>query len=59
MTITPAIDPTVFLRLMALPPEPRRDLLELVGATPLPSERLRDLVEMAVQGLRTEAAPRH
>lgn len=52
-----AIDPDQFMRIMALPAELRRDVLEFVGATRLPSDRVSELLEEAVARWRDAVAP--
>jgi hypothetical protein len=52
-----AIDPDQFMRVMALPPELRRDVLEFVGATRLPSDRVTEVLEAAVARWRDRPVP--
>lgn len=52
-----AIDPDQFVRIMALPTELRRDVLEFMGETRLPSCRVAEVLEEAVARWRERPVP--
>lgn len=52
-----SIEPRAFMRIMALPPELRHDLLEFVGATRLPSDRVGALVDRVSSGQLPPSKP--
>ena len=52
-----AIDPDHFMRIMALPAELRRDVLEFVGATRLPPSRMSEVLDEAVARWREKGTP--
>lgn len=57
--MSPSIEPGVFMRIMALSPEARREMLEIVGLLRLPSDRMSQLVDEALDRNRREMRGPH
>ncbi len=57
--MSPAIEPGVFMRIMALPAEARRDLLEIAGLLWLPPDGMSQLIDEALERRRREGPRPH
>jgi len=57
--MAPSIEPGVFMRIMALPQDKRRDLLEIAGLLRLPSDRLMQIIDEALTRGPRELRAKH
>lgn len=57
--MSPSIEPGVFMRIMAMAPEARREMLEIAGLLRLPSDRMSQLVDEALDRHRRETRGPH